>query len=496
MVDYKEDIKMYRNYRTKNFLATLIAGAVLIVGAEISQAATYWVSNTGAATWANCSGATPLSGTAACPVQTAFDNAVAGDVVNFRGGTYSVPAKNFSTSYHGYYEPAHSGTSGNPITFQAYTGETPLFNGTAGGSGDNSDYATVFGTNGINYITFDGFHFQSDNGTKMARIFIGGDDPSSIPSMPDAHTSIGIVLKNCDINGGSTAILTGDNRENVRINNAISILVQKCKIYNARSTFGYPGINAIKSYFGTYVTVENNEIYNTEEAVYLKSDTDHWIIRNNWIHDNNVAGISVTPYYTSATHNATNHTIYNNVIANSTGGISVYTDDNSAQGPANADNMTVYNNTVYNIGGIGLNFTGTRNFTMYNNIVQGFSGNQLYFGYSYYSIAESDYNNFGSSSLQILTHKYQGNQATYTTLAAWRATTDVIGGLHPDTHSIASNPLFQNGSGLLKQLNDFQLANNSPSKGTGQGGADMGADVASVGTGVTPISPPTNLRVQ
>ena len=77
---------------------------------------------------------------------------------------------------------------------------------------------------------------------------------------------------------------------------------------------------------------------------------------------------------------------------------------------------------------------------------------------------------------------YNGTQ-TYSSLASWQASTEIIGSLHPDTHSLASNPLLQNGSGNMTQLNDFRLSNNSPSKGTGKGGVDMGANIASVGTG-------------
>jgi hypothetical protein len=117
------------------------------------------VSNTGSGT--SCSVAAP------CAAQYAFDSAVAGDVWCFRGGTYIVPPKNFGDTYRSFYDPAHSGTSEQPITYQAYPEETPLFNGTSGGSGDSGAYAGLFATiMGVylqNYIVFDGFHFIADN---------------------------------------------------------------------------------------------------------------------------------------------------------------------------------------------------------------------------------------------------------------------------------------------------------------------------------------------
>jgi hypothetical protein len=95
------------------------------------SAATYWVSPTGAAAWASCSGVTPLNSTSACSLGIANTNAAAGDTVYLRGGTYTV-----NTIYGAAIAPAHSGTcasspclggvGANKITFSAYTGETPI----------------------------------------------------------------------------------------------------------------------------------------------------------------------------------------------------------------------------------------------------------------------------------------------------------------------------------------------------------------------------------
>ena len=50
---------------------------------------TYWVSPDGEAAWVSCKGALPLNGPDACSLDTANMNAVAGDTVYLRGGTYS-----------------------------------------------------------------------------------------------------------------------------------------------------------------------------------------------------------------------------------------------------------------------------------------------------------------------------------------------------------------------------------------------------------------------
>ena len=75
---------------------------------------TYWVSPTGAASWASACGDAPLAGSSCASLATANANAVAGDVVYLRDGAYDRTL-----------QPARSGVSGSPITFSAYGTETP-----------------------------------------------------------------------------------------------------------------------------------------------------------------------------------------------------------------------------------------------------------------------------------------------------------------------------------------------------------------------------------
>jgi len=83
--------------------------AAILFFTPFAQAATHWVSPTGAAAYGSCMGASPLSGTSACSLGTANANAIAGDLVYLRAGTYSTGVA-----------PTHSGSSGNRITFQEY----------------------------------------------------------------------------------------------------------------------------------------------------------------------------------------------------------------------------------------------------------------------------------------------------------------------------------------------------------------------------------------
>ena len=110
-------------------LIFVVALSVLPLNAN---SATYYVSPTGTATWgAACQSV--VNGTSACSLDDAGSNAVAGDIVYLRGGTYTLDfvdasgAKYFVTAF----VPSNSGTSGSPITFAAYDGETPVFNNSA-----------------------------------------------------------------------------------------------------------------------------------------------------------------------------------------------------------------------------------------------------------------------------------------------------------------------------------------------------------------------------
>jgi len=117
-------------------IVNIIMFVMILLLAPYSYAGTYWVSSSGAASWSNCSGATPLSETAACSLSTANANATAGDTIYLRGGIYIINGNGIA--------PTHSGTSGNVITFSAYTGEAPIIYG--------KDYVSVADMGGASSV--------------------------------------------------------------------------------------------------------------------------------------------------------------------------------------------------------------------------------------------------------------------------------------------------------------------------------------------------------
>jgi hypothetical protein len=119
-----------------------IAGAALSFSEPDSPDTTYWVSPGGQATWANCRGATPLDGASACALNTANTNAVAGDTVYLRGGTYS----------NQQIQPSNSGTSdSNRLVYTSYNQENVTIRDSAYGIYIyKKSYITV---NGINFYS-------------------------------------------------------------------------------------------------------------------------------------------------------------------------------------------------------------------------------------------------------------------------------------------------------------------------------------------------------
>jgi len=106
----------------------------------------FWVDDDGAqTTWTECESAAPLSGAAACTLDTANASAAAGHTVNLREGTYSGQT----------IQPAQSGTAEDArIIFTGYAGENVMFS-------DSSDGIYL---EGISFVTVNGISFENMQG--------------------------------------------------------------------------------------------------------------------------------------------------------------------------------------------------------------------------------------------------------------------------------------------------------------------------------------------
>ncbi len=452
----------------------LLVVALLVLAGQ-AWAATHYVSNSGSATWANSTNiSTP------CSVTTAFANADDDDIVYFRGGTYSVPAKNTGSTYYGYYSPSNSGSAGHYITFQAYPGETPVFDGTAGGSGDHTYYATIFGVASKSYIIFDGFTFQADAGVKMARMIIYGEDtyPGGVHH---------ITVQNCTFNGGSTVIDSTDNEEGIRIEDADYITIKNNTIYNYKTSANscWHNTSGTKAYHTRYCVYENNEVYNCCAGFYDKSQGTDNVYRYNYVHDCNDGILIWCDGYSN-----TGGLVYHNLVTYCTNASIDMQDDNGVEV---TDNGEIYNNTIYNSATVAtcINVAYGANHHVYNNIIYGSATGygKLRFKYAT-SVDECDYNAFYGGSF-----KNSINYTGYTSLTSWRAVT-LDGGVNPDANGLNADPLFVNTSGNLNTIADFALQAGSPCKGTGKGGVDMGADVSLVGVDAGEEDPPSTPSIR
>ena len=114
---------------------------ILVTGLSVSgqtHAAYHWVSSSGSAAWDSCVGNSDPG--VYCSLSTANTNAAAGDTVYLKAGTYSDD---------GYINPAKSGTSGSPITYQGYGGTVTITGQSYGVYLSADDYIAV------REITFD-----------------------------------------------------------------------------------------------------------------------------------------------------------------------------------------------------------------------------------------------------------------------------------------------------------------------------------------------------
>ena len=457
------------------FILSIFIASVTL-GMQTAAAATYYVSPAGASAWSQCTDiALP------CSPGTAMTNASAGDIVYFRGGTYEVGE---SPPYHAYYEPSNSGQPGNPIYFGAYPGEIPLFNVTVTTKG--GDFA--IGIVNQNYITLDGFHVQANNGVNMGGITANGNGI--------AGRIVGAIVKNSILNGGTTVITLDDNASPFRIEQTDGALIQNNKIFNCRAAanVGRDNVSGIKFYHNSNAIVENNEIYNTTTAFSSKSDTDDSIFRYNYIHDNE-RGMFFATY--APNNSSDRNKVYDNILVNNSDiAFFQYSD---TDGSFHADDWQVYNNTIYGTGAsAGITYGLGTNWKFWNNIIQT-SKNDRFVSLRNAQLSESDHNQFGSSPLLVRTRVYAGGN-NYTSLSAWQNSGELMGGGNPGVGSLASDSKFVNASGNMNQLDDFKLAGDSPSKGAGRSGGDIGANISIVGykgNGIVRAVPrPPTLSVQ
>lgn len=433
-----------------------------------SFGATHYVSPSGSASWAN---STDIG--QPCSISTAMSNAVADDVVYLRGGTYSYTG-NPAASYHAVYEPTNQGAPGHPITFIAYTGETPTF---SVNWGNNSETGWILGSGGKDYITFSGITVQTSDPDENAGFWLGSDD--------DGDHAIGVIVTECTITGGSTQITSDDNYDLNRMENC-----DYCEFsYNAVGPFpggtgGADNYSCLKLYHNNYADIRNNEWQHCEEnAISSKSYLNNSTIRYNFFLDCTVA---YRQNLLGAGYECDDNEFYGNIVANATatGSPLWYYADASGN---YADNLNIYNNTIYTPSSDPVALHSSPGLDIYNNILLHKNSASFMTVRAATTIDTMDHNQFGTATFLITIDYY--NPTTYTSLSAWQSSGELVGSGNPGVGSLASDPQFVTASGNRDTIAEFELDTGSPCLSTGRLGADMGADISLVGIGVEAEAP-------
>jgi hypothetical protein len=222
----------------------------------ICCAAVHYVSPTGTVAWAHSTNiATP------CSLFTANRNAVAGDMVTLRDGTYNT-----------HIFPVNSGTSGNRITYQAYAGEKPIVKNTT------TTYATYY----------HGILLWAKSYIKIVGITVG-PEPTIQRSLMITHGGSYNEISNCVIDGAIIQIWDGisipeggipcvHNWIHHSIIRNTGTVSKDCNDYGGMQV-GVPSYDKESN----YTTIENNTFYCGGHHN-LETFTKYNVIRNNYFH--------------------------------------------------------------------------------------------------------------------------------------------------------------------------------------------------------------------
>lgn len=500
----KQGVKNMRNKNIKLILLFSIIFFSVLLLPRVSLAGIYYVApretpeanvnDEGDDAWSNATNInTP------CSAGTAMAHAVAGDTVYFRGGMYNIPFTGW-VFQQAELQPSNSGTPGNPITFRNYPGEVPVLNVIGMPAWDDNDKKTqqaqILGNNYQDYIVYDGFHLLAEGGERMASLISFGRDPN--------NRARGIEIRNINVYGGSRSVTVDTNNDLIRIENTVGTIIANCKLYGNRNINSREDDTcAIKGYHNSNLLIEHNEISDCNTGIYLKSDDDDVEVRYNWI-DNVVNAIRLINELGMESYRVT---IHDNLFTNFTNSANLV---DSQEGYYNND-FHYYNNTLYSPSAV-LGFAigeVTQGFNFYNNIIQVNASTALFRTRANTKIDQCDHNQWGSYPFRLQIGIWS-EERYYDFLSSWQNSNELAStydagcgsSRHPGCGSLASNPLFENNSGNFNQIADFRLAPDSPCKGAGRNGVDMGANIDLVGIqggttpDTTPPLPPQGVRVE
>jgi parallel beta-helix repeat protein len=397
----------------------------------------------GRAAWGSTSRTSPNAGEAAR----------AGDVVRIAAGLYATVGTDYR--FGPAYNPANSGTPGNPIRFEAVGTVNLTF---------SSGRGPMIGADGKNYIEWSGFTISeataptlSDTGPVVFAVATGGS------------------IENCVLNGNPNwTQRVGDNYDGIRLNGSAGQRIVNNRIAGFGGQTGEENHAGIKTYFARNITIENNEIDNNGAGIYMKGNdpsnpvVTSFNIRFNQF-TNNAEGIRILLIPSTPSQP---NLIHQNIFRNNRIGLNIQVFDRGATDPRHAKilNNTFVDNTwgLY-VGGSG-GLVEASGHMFWNNIVVG--GDRGIFSYH-------DVGTFMSDARIDMEHNlYFGSGApaevgnTSYSLASWKSASAQES---TNPASIQADPMFVNAAGR-----DYRLRAGSPAAGLGRASNGIGG-----GNGVT-----------
>src|SRR5690625_1927956 len=406
-------------------LAGVVLFWVLLIGAAVAEAATYFVDqnhpqaddrNPGSEEqpWRTLRHAMSVS---LKPGDTVI---VRPGVYDASGGTWNRPALN----------PATSGTADAPITFRAEPRH--------GARLDAGGYDSPIGSFARDYVVIDGFEIESSAGLG---VMIFGHHHRRVR---------GVVVQNMKVHGMRGA--GAGNTDGIRVENATGAVVRNNEIFDITNSSRTTNASGVKLYYSDNIVVENNLIYDVVAGVKEKEEGQDIHIRRNYIHSC-LAGMELM----NQNHTTTaRYHFYQNIVAGCTNGFIGQT-----SGTAPMRDINVYNNLFYHYTNAGV--SGTRRGEgrrIWNNIfVPHPRGSYAEITMSQDPPRElvlSDYNLFAREPAFVV-GLYSTNR-WFRSLSSWHRS-----GLGFDQHSVVADPRLRNPA-----AGDFRLADDSPALGFGR----------------------------
>ncbi|WP_015047114.1 right-handed parallel beta-helix repeat-containing protein [Simiduia agarivorans] len=481
------------NLLIKNVIVLFVA-LCSFLAAEVAYSEQYYVSKAGSD---SNDGLSPSS--AWLTIQHAAQNLVAGDTVYVDEGVYSEPDPvPPSTQWWGI-RPKNSGTSDSPIVFKAVEGKSVVI--------DNNMQAPCFTIYGVEYVEIRGFELRN---CQFAGVWIQSGSVSR-------NYGISVVGNHIHtIDGPSGTNVGGIRADRVGKAYIANNLIHDIRVGGDMAKENGAGVHSYRMW---EVTIENNEIYNAANGIYYKYPDDesrgNTIIRKNYFHDTILDAIQLSNNDTAPGHHVDN-VISQNIVYNCGG----FYDDDTYQSSVQANGLKIFNNTVVNSGGIEVR--GTKNVEIYNNIFYGVSTNiqkgldlaqSPAFRTIYSSVIFTNPTKRYGPSIKYTDHNlayplfsvqaglyYSAEEEVFQNLSAWRSALalkpyrgmDMDVQSNAESSSIEGDPKFYNVVG-----GNFRLMPDSPARGAGKNGSDLGAypnrnDKIGIPDELAPCPPMTN----